>query len=469
MKTIKYILSFLMVTGLFTACEDDAIKAVLKSSVTANEFLTPGAASYILTLDNKDEELETFEWTATDFGFKASVTYTLEIDIAGNNFANATELASTNSLEAALVVGPTNDILLGLGLTPEEPTDVELRIVSTVNENVELVYSNTRAIELTAYATSFPPIYGMGDGLKGWGPWPDNAVEWQSSEFKKYETVAYFNNGGAFRFFAQLDWGPTSYNYPYFTSVGSVFINANDGDSNFRVDGVSGWYKVNVDLSAKTVTAEAVAEPVLYMTGAGIGGWDQPGTGVSVKMTYLQPGVFEANATFVNGGAFRFFAQADWGPTSYNFPYFTSVDANFVNANDGDSNLQYAGTTGVQKITVDLNEKTVTLGDPPLPELYMSGDATGGWDQPGSGNSVQMTYVSPGVFEATTTFTNNGAFRFFAQADWGPTSYNFPYFTTVDSDFVNANDGDSNLRFVGATGSYTINVNLTTKVVTLTP
>ena len=202
------------------------------------------------------------------------------------------------------------------------------------------------------------------------------------------------------------------------------------------------------------------------MTGDGTGGWDQPGTGASVKMTYLKPGVFEASATFIANGAFRFFAQPDWGPTSYNYPYFTSVNSNFVNASDGDSNLRYIGTTGVQKIKVDLNEKTVTLGDP---VLFMSGDATGGWDQPGSGNSVTMTYKGPGIFEATTTFTNNGAFRFFAQPDWGPTSYNFPYFTTVDSRFANAGDGDSNLRFTGTTGSYTINVNLTTKVVTLTP
>jgi len=99
----------------------------------------------------------------------------------------------------------------------------------------------------------------------------------------------------------------------------------------------------------------------------------------------------------------------------------------------------------------------------------MTGTATGGWDKPGTGASVSMTYISPGVFEATTTFTNGGAFRFFPQADWSPTSYNYPYFTTVDANFVNANDGDKNLQFVGTTGSHKINVNLTTKVVTFTP
>jgi hypothetical protein len=115
----------------------------------------------------------------------------------------------------------------------------------------------------------------------------------QSSEFRKYETIAYFTSGQAFRWFAQLDWNPVSYNYPYFTTVSSVFENANDGDSNLKVAGASGWYRVAVDLGAKTVTATAVDEPVMYMTGAGIGGWDQPGTGASIKMTYIKQVYFK--------------------------------------------------------------------------------------------------------------------------------------------------------------------------------
>jgi hypothetical protein len=185
-----------------------------------------------------------------------------------------------------------------------------------------------------------------------------------------------------------------------------------------------------------------------------------------VKMTYIKPGVFEATANFVKDGAFRFFAQANWGPTSYNFPYFESVDPLFVNANDGDSNLQYVGETGSQKVIVDINEKTVTVGDPPVPVLFMMGSALNGWG-PWPSAAVDMTYKGGDVFEATATFTNGEAFRFFAQPDWGPTSYNYPYFTTVDSDFENAGDGDNNLRYIGSTGSRTVTVNLATKVVTL--
>jgi starch-binding outer membrane protein SusE/F len=466
MKTLKFFIILLAAAIGFSSCEDDNINAVLKNEVAANELKTPSDGSYVLTLNDKDATMETFEWTTPDFGFNAGVNYRLQIDVPGNDFANAEELASTNSTSAEIQVGAINDILLGLGLTPEEAAEVELRVISSIGPQAEPVISNTITVSVTPYATSFPPIWGMGAALKGWGPWPDNAVEWQSSEFKKYETIAYFTNGQAFRWFAQQDWGPTSYNYPFFTSVSPVFENANDGDSNLKVAGATGWYSVSVDLAAKTVTAEEVDEPVLYMMGAALNGWG-PWPDNAVKMTYVQPGVFVADAEFkVENESFRFFAQADWGPTSYNYPFFTTVDANFENANDGDSNFRFVGSAGTLKVTVDLNNKTVVVGDVPDPVIYMMGAALNGWG-PWPDNAVTMDYIGPDTFQATATFTQGETFRFFAQADWGPTSYNYPYFTTVDPDFENGNDGDSNLRYIGTTGERTVTVNLSAKTVTL--
>jgi starch-binding outer membrane protein SusE/F len=72
--------------------------------------------------------------------------------------------------------------------------------------------------------------------------------------------------------------------------------------------------------------------------------------------------------------------------------------------------------------------------------------------------------MKPGVFKATTAFQND-TFRFFAQANWGPDSFNYPFFTTVDSKFENGNDGDKNLRFIGTPGTFTITVDLNNKTV----
>jgi hypothetical protein len=202
-------------------------------------------------------------------------------------------------------------------------------------------------------------------------------------------------------------------------------------------------------------------EPTLYMMGAALNGWG-PWNDKEVKMTYVEPGVFEVTAVFNNTNqGFRFFAQADWGPTSYNYPFFTTVDPTFENAADDDSNFKFIGAPGPYKVRVNLNEGTVEIVS-----LYMMGAALNGWG-PWNDKEVKMTYVSDGEYTATAVFTSGESFRFFAQADWSPTSYNYPYFTTVDALFVNANDDDSNFKYVGATGSVNIRVNLNTKVVSV--
>jgi starch-binding outer membrane protein SusE/F len=465
MKSRIIILATLFLSVLWLpSCMDESL-VQLNDNVASNELKEPSKTEYVLTKETEADEFEKFQWTAPDYGFSASITYTLQVDKGDGDFSLPQDIATiSKSLDASIKVSEMNLKLLALGLTPDEAATIKFRVVSTINDNVNPVISNIRTVTVTPYATSFPSIYGMGKALKGWGPWPDNAVEIQSSEFKKYETVAYFTSGEAFRFFAQMDWGPTSYNFPFFTTIDPLFENANDDDSNLKFIGTTGWYKINVDLKNQSVTMLSVPEPVLYMMGSAINGWG-PWNDKEVKMTYLKPGVFSVESTF-SSGAFRFFAQADWGPLSYNYPYFTSVASDFENANDGDSNLQFVGTPGSRKITVDLNAKTVVIGDIPKPKLYMTGAALNGWSWD-AGIPVELTYVSPGVYTATATFTSGEAFRFFAQADWSPTSYNYPYFTTVDTNFVNANDGDSNLKYVGTTGSVTIHVDLNAKVVSV--
>lgn len=462
----RFLTWFILLIGFFGmfACEElETVR--IKEVIEPNTLSALNETDLVLVLEDADETALTFSWSAPDYGFKAGPLYTIEMDVTGNDFAAPFELLQTRTLTASISVTDLNDAMLALGRTPLEASEMEFRVISVVDNDVAPVVSNAQEATITPYPTSFPPIWGMGAALKGWGPWPANAVEWQSSEFKKYETIAYFTNGETFRWFEQLDWGPVSYNYEYFTSVSAVFENANDGDKNLRVVAATGWYKVGVNLTAKTVTAEAVAEPVLYMMGGALNGWG-PWPDAAVKMTFIKPGVFEATATFSND-IFRFFAQADWGPTSYSYTYFETVDENFeLNAGDGDNNFRYIGTPGPQKITVDLNEKTVTIGNTPLPELFITGDDFGwGW---GDGQYVQMTYdVGSGTFSATVNLTANNLFRFFPQKGWDP-SYNYSYFTTVDSDLENQGAAtDQNFRYIGTTGSRTITVNLDTKVVTL--
>ena len=321
-------------------------------------------------------------------------------------------------------------------------------------------YSITIDFNTNKYTVkAFPPsLYLTGEGIKGWNWDAGNPANLAKIGDGLYSGDVTFRSG-AFRFFAQADWGPDSYNYPFFSKVDAIFENANDGDKNFKFIGTPGTFKVTVDFSNNSVN---IGDPKLYMTGAALNGWSWD-AGKPITFNVVSYNVFEASANFKNGETFRFFAQSDWNPTSYNYPFFSSVSTLFENANDNDKNLKYIGPTGAVKVRVDLNTKVVTATDN-NPKLYMTGAALNGWSWD-AGKPVQLTFISTNVYEATATFTNGEAFRFFGQADWGPVSYNYPFFTSVDAKFTNAADNDSNLRYVGTTGSLKIRVDLTAKTV----
>ncbi|TFH47735.1 MAG: SusF/SusE family outer membrane protein, partial [Bacteroidia bacterium] len=248
------------------------------------------------------------------------------------------------------------------GLNPDEAVDMQFRIKATIHPDVPVVYSDVTEAKITPYATTFPPIYMTGGATGGWNWDLYTYKELRSSAPNVYETVAKFINGEAFRFFKQADWNPVSWNYPYFTTVSSEFENAVDGDSNFRFVGTTGYFKVTVNMTTKTVSMVAVAEPVLFATGAALGGWNWDTD--NIQLTWLSNGIFRATTNFAVE-TFRFFKQAGWGD-GYNYPYFDggTVSPLFENANDGDSNFKFIGTPGSYTITVNLIDKIVTMTQP---------------------------------------------------------------------------------------------------------
>jgi hypothetical protein len=363
MKNILNISVLLSLLVLFS-CEKDEDRAILKSPVTPNVMNALTSQSYVLQRDNAADVFEQFSWTNVDYGFDAATTYVLQVDLAANGFSSPIDVvAVTNKFQQAVTVGDFNKLLLDNNVQPDAATDLQFRIAAIINGNVDTVFSNVVAANVTPYATTFPPIYMVGAATGGWD-W-NHEVEMRSTAPGVYFTVAYFLNNETFRFFKQQDWGPTSYNYPYFDGgfVTDSLSNADDGDKNFKVLAPTGYYAVTVKVNSKVVDFDAVPEPKMFMTGAALGGWDWSTN--FVQMTWKSYGIFEAETEFINGETFRFFAQQDWGPTSYNYPYYTTVDPLFENAQDGDKNFRFKGTTGVYKITMNMLDLTVTMAPVP--------------------------------------------------------------------------------------------------------
>jgi hypothetical protein len=360
MKKISSIL-LMFVTIFFASCEKDKENVVINESVASNQLNDLSASTFVLLMDNAATTFQTFTWTKPDYGFDAVITYTLQFDKKGNSFASPVTLASvTHATTTVIKTGAFNELLLGAEYDPEVAVDLEFRVKSTVHTAIAPVYSDIVEAKVTPYATVFPPIYMCGAATGGWSWDLYTYKEVRSSAPKIYETVAKFLNNETFRFFKGTGWGFESYNFPYFTgTVSNLFVNANDGDLNLKFTGTTGYYKITVNMNTKSITMVAVDEPVLYATGAALGGWDWSTN--FVQLTWKSNGIFQATTTFAVE-TFRFFKQAGWGD-SYNYPWFAggTVSAMFENANDGDSNFKFIGTPGNYKITVNLIDKIITM------------------------------------------------------------------------------------------------------------
>src|ERR1035437_2729453 len=96
-KLILFLITIIGVTFM-TSCKKDEVRVVLGTNFTA-PAITAGLTNNsvaVLAKANKDVAFDVI-WTGAYFGFRGSVTYTLEMDKKGNNFAAATSLGSPSN------------------------------------------------------------------------------------------------------------------------------------------------------------------------------------------------------------------------------------------------------------------------------------------------------------------------------------------------------------------------------------
>ena len=173
--------------------------------------------------------------------------------------------------------------------------------------------------------------------------------------------------------------------------------------------------------------------------------------------------------------------NTDWG-SGQNYPWYVdqgyTIDANLVDAMDGDNNFAFIGTSGLYYLEIDTINKTITLSEPTalgdceVDILYGVGaglpTAGWSWDTP-----VQIVCNGDGVWSGNVEFTADGDanFRFFTvNTDWG-SGRNYPWYVdagyTIDANFEDAMDGDNNFRFIGTSGVYFLTIDDNNKVISL--
>jgi len=469
MKNKIYKIFFLFGLGAFLlACEKDDDNITMVAPNTLDSDLS--GTTFVLSQDDAEDDFVTLEWTAVDFG-TAEVKYSVELDVAVKEFADAIDVVTVSTLTTSITVQQINEALIQLGITPGEAADVKIRVRSWVNYVVDPAISNELALTLTPYMLSFPPIYVIGDA-QAWNL--GNAVALTSNTPGVYTGKAKFQTNGKFRFFALADWGATQWGWSYFSAGGTIpdqFGNGQDGDSNFIFGGLTTDYNITVTLPTKSITIELAGPPpppasVFLVTSQTINLND------AVEFPSTSEGVYEKILLVPKNTKFRFFTTKSWTAEKWGWSYFDEslIDSDLGNSDDDVSNFIFLSDPAPEpntyfKIKVTLADKSITVEPvpPPFPAtLLVNGDPFG-WN---FNNAAYLQKVSVGVYEGIAK-VSNGSFRFFGKKDdWG-SGYGYDKFTTIPGTFGDGGGGDRNFTYSGATRYYKFTVSLINKTITI--
>jgi hypothetical protein len=353
MKNItKSFIALFAVLAISCSSDDVEDRPVIVAEDAPVMSAPTSGSSYVLEFQNASNLAERFVWTSANFGQSVAVNYTLEIDVAGNEFATPESLGSViGQNQLSVSVETLNGAALSLGAEPFVESNYEVRVKASVNDTFEALYSNVATISVTAYTTSLPKIYVVGSFLdaSGYGGnWTaSNGVPLAASGFGEtdYQGYVYINEAAAqFKFLPTNvdfsgDYGDTGPSDGSFS--GTI---EQDGEVNAGLPTAeAGYYLVKVDTDALTYS---LRKQTWRIIGAATpGGWDN-----DTDLTY-DPVTKKWSAVMnLVPGEFKFRANQNWNDDADNF----GTGAEGLLAFNG-GNIAFEGAAGSYTVTLDLS------------------------------------------------------------------------------------------------------------------
>ena len=488
MKITKFSTLILSLFLVLMACETEESIEITQPDAKF-ELLAPAISNINLNFNLPDNPAMTIVWN--DQLTEGSGGYTVEL--APNAlFENPTVIGTSTTDRFTMTVAEFNNTVLDAGGDAFEPFTVFLRVTSGSQA------SNSVSFSVSSYSEAIPVISSPDSSfdilLLETTP-TDTAISiaWEDPDFGEGSSVAamyevqFAEAGTDFATIIAESAGEDMTLELTHEAFNDVVLNAGldpdvMGSLDFRIKATIVMDGGNMERFSEATTISVTPynielAPILYVVGAGAvdagWSWDNP-----VELP-LQGTKYSGNINLIND-AFRFFTEATNWDSGRNFPYYSDLgytfDSNLENAMDGDSNFQFAGTPGEYFIAIDTEAKTITLGPPVIgpncnfDQLFLVGagtEADWSWDNP-----VVLPCTGNGTYSGNVTYTND-AFRFFTENTNWDSGTNYPGYAdngyTIDSDLINAMDGDSNFFFNGTPGTYFLTVDDINKTITLEP
>ncbi|MEL7589260.1 MAG: SusF/SusE family outer membrane protein [Prolixibacteraceae bacterium] len=275
-KQLIYLISLLLPL-VFVGCNDEENDPVLTNIEASKLDYLPTNTIVLQSVEKGTNPLLfTVTWTETQFYLDGSdqpmpagpVSYQLQLDQEGNEFAGAKTLASTMQLHTDIFVADLNAFLLKeFAVQPATAVNYEMRLVVTYGEgNTSHVVNsaNTLPVTITTYnpPKDIEPIYIIGDMQN----WNNNGKEFMmyrnssASEDYVYTYTGFIKGNTYFKLCPESELG--SFEKMYCAGANGVLEVGDLGAFYVQNDG---YYTLTVDIGAMTwniVSYDATTAPV---------------------------------------------------------------------------------------------------------------------------------------------------------------------------------------------------------------
>lgn len=368
MKKVILIFSVLVGISLMIACEKDMDNPVLDiGQSTAPAMQSPAdGTTFVLLQENAMDSVELFSWSAAQFNVEnlPDVRYSMQVDFAGNEFANPVNLFTTSATSRQYTVAGLNMALMAAGLPVDATSTIEARIFARVSDAAEYdnLYSTPVTLTVTTYEDVVKPIYLLGSGTTvGWSN--TDALEMAHLGESRFARVEHLEPGADqfIKFISVLgqwapQWGSDESAAP--ESGPLVYRPTEDVPDPLPipVGETAGAYYIEAD-TANLTYKTFLTSGNLYLVGdATPAGWDNT---TGIQFDQETPHVFTLTVDLTAGGELKFLeVPGEWTPQWGTNDGGTGEAGKLVyrpdESFDDPANIPGPGADGSYLITVDL-------------------------------------------------------------------------------------------------------------------
>ncbi|HEX5151811.1 MAG TPA: SusE domain-containing protein [Parafilimonas sp.] len=430
--------------------------------------LTASATDVSCALATADQHAIDFTWSSSFNGYSGVVTYTLQYDSAGRNFASPKEIPVGASMYIkSLTQGELNETAINSGVIGGTSGKVDYRIKAATALGA-LVYSNLVSVTIQSYQSTLR-FYMPG----GYQAATGNGNDWDPGTAP--ELIRDLRTGLLNNMYYTYIWLPANAEFKvtqgrsWDINYGGANGNLVKNGDNFKVDH-DGVYRISIDRNAMKYD---IQDGRMGFVGGAVGaGWEPGNTFPNYAMGNAATNLFVGITDFAADG-WKLIDNNHWNDGSNTVGETRSYGSE---GGDGSTmlvngpNFPNIATAGKYRVIWDGRDvDNIKYFMSPATEMRLVGDGISGVNAWDPGASPQMTYKGSGVWEITVDLIGGKDIKFLAGNAWGALDYedNSGGSTAVGTPRKIKWEGGDNFKTPAASGTYKITLNEYSQTMTI--